>query len=91
MNIRRIAITGATALAVVAVGTAAGAAIAAGPIDSSGVIHACYFPAGMDGSSRIVLPPRSVITAHGPRSRTPRGAHSKPSTAPMRACSARDA
>ena len=65
MNIRRIAITGATALAVVAVGTAAGAAIAAGPIDSSGVIHACYFPAGMDGSSRIVLQDASTTCPKG--------------------------
>jgi hypothetical protein len=39
----------------VAGGTAAGAAIAAGPVDSSGVVHGCYYPAGKDGSSQVVM------------------------------------
>lgn len=46
MNIHRIVITGAVALALVAGGTAAGAAIAAGPIDGNGVIHGCYTSKG---------------------------------------------
>ena len=41
-RLRRIAITGATALALVAGATAAGAAIASGPVSSSGVIDGCY-------------------------------------------------
>jgi hypothetical protein len=41
MHVRRIVFTGAAALALVAGGTAAGAAIAGSPIDSSGVIHGC--------------------------------------------------
>jgi hypothetical protein len=39
MRIRVIAIAGAGALTVLAGGTAAGAAIAAGPVDGSGVVH----------------------------------------------------
>jgi len=54
MNIRRIVVTGVAALALVAGGTAAGAAIA-GPIDGSGVIHACYFKPDQNGSSQVVL------------------------------------
>ena len=45
MNIRRIVITGAAALALVAGGTAAGAAIADGPV-SNGVIQGCYDSGG---------------------------------------------
>lgn len=41
MTIPKILVTSGAALALVAGGTAAGAAIA-GPTDSSGVIHACY-------------------------------------------------
>src|SRR5215467_1291060 len=41
MNIGRIVITGAAALALVAGGTAAGAAIA-GPVGGDGTIHGCY-------------------------------------------------
>ena len=55
MSIRRIIITGAAALALVAGGTTAGAAIAAGPIDGSGVIHGRYYPASKGGSSQVVL------------------------------------
>jgi hypothetical protein len=48
-------ITGAAALALVAGGTAAGAAIASGPVDGSGVVHACYYGADKSGSSQVVL------------------------------------
>lgn len=51
----RIVITGAAALALVAGGTAAGAAIAGSPIDSSGVIHGCYYGASKGGTSQVVL------------------------------------
>jgi hypothetical protein len=54
MKRNRIVIAAAT-LAVVAGGTAASAAVLAGPIDSSGVIHACYYPATSSGSHRVVL------------------------------------
>jgi hypothetical protein len=55
MNIRRIAITGAAALALVAGGTAAGAAVAASPIGGDGVIHGCWTNAALNGSHVIVL------------------------------------
>jgi hypothetical protein len=41
-------------VAVLSGGAAAGA-VAAGPIDSSGVIHGCYYPASTGGSHKIVL------------------------------------
>jgi hypothetical protein len=45
MNIRRIVITGAAALALVAGGTAAGATLA-GPVGGDGTIHGCYDSGG---------------------------------------------
>jgi hypothetical protein len=50
-----IAITGAGALTVLAGGTAAGAAIAAAPVDGSGVIHGCYTTNAIKGSHAVVL------------------------------------
>jgi hypothetical protein len=55
MKASRIVITGAAALALVAGGTAAGAAIAASPVDGSGVIHGCYTSKAINGSHVIVL------------------------------------
>jgi Divergent InlB B-repeat domain/Collagen triple helix repeat (20 copies) len=55
MNIRRIVITGAVALALVAGGTAAGATIAASPTDNSDVIHGCWTNAAVNGSHVFVL------------------------------------
>jgi hypothetical protein len=55
MNVKTIVITGAAALALVAGGTAAGAAITSGPIDSSGVIHGCYTNQELNGSHVFVL------------------------------------
>jgi hypothetical protein len=54
MKASRIVITGAAALALVAGGTAAGAAIA-GPVGSDGTIHGCYYGADKSGSSQLVL------------------------------------
>ena len=56
MNIRRTAIAGGAALALLAGGTAAGAVIASsGPV-SSGVIHGCYLTkANSEGSHTLVL------------------------------------
>ena len=65
MNIRRITITGATALALVAGGTAAGAAIATGPVDSSGVIHGCYTNKAINGSHIIVLQDAGTTCPNG--------------------------
>jgi hypothetical protein len=53
MKVSRIVITGVGALALVAGGTAAGAAIA-GPV-SSGIIHGCYTTTGTNGSHTLVL------------------------------------
>jgi hypothetical protein len=55
MNGRRIILTVAAALALVAGGTAAGAAIASGPVDSSGVVHGCYTTNAIKGSHVFVL------------------------------------
>jgi hypothetical protein len=55
MNGRRIILTMASALALVAGGTAAGAAIASGPVDSSGVVHGCYTTNAIKGSHFFVL------------------------------------
>ena len=55
MNGRRIILTMAAALALVAGGTAAGAAIASGPVDSSGVVHGCYTTNAIKGSHFFVL------------------------------------
>jgi hypothetical protein len=54
MKTSRIVITGAAVLALMAGATAAGAAVA-GPIDSAGVIHGCYYPATTSGSHKVVL------------------------------------
>ena len=55
MRVSRIVITGAAALALVAGGTAAGATIASGPVDSSGVIHGCWTNAEINGTHAFVL------------------------------------
>ena len=55
MNIRRIVITVAAALALVAGGSAAGAAIAAGPVGSDGTIHGCWTNAAINGTHAFVL------------------------------------
>jgi hypothetical protein len=55
MHVRRIVITGAAALALVAGGTAAGAAIAGSPVSSSGMIDGCYTNAELNGSHVFVL------------------------------------
>jgi hypothetical protein len=54
MHVRRIVITGATALALVAGGTAAGAAIT-GPVGGDGTIHGCYTSQELNGSHVFVL------------------------------------
>jgi hypothetical protein len=55
MNLRRIVLTIAGATALAAGGTAAGAAIAGSPVDSSGVIHGCYTSKAFNGSHVFVL------------------------------------
>jgi Divergent InlB B-repeat domain/Collagen triple helix repeat (20 copies) len=50
-----ILISAASGLALLAAGTAAGATIASGPIDSSGVIYACYTAKAASGSHALVL------------------------------------
>ena len=52
---RRVIIAAGAALALVAGGTAAGAAVASGPTDSSGVIHGCYTNQALNGSHVFVL------------------------------------
>jgi hypothetical protein len=65
MHARRIIITGATALALVAGGTAAGAAIASGPVSSSGVIDGCYTNAEVNGSHVFVLQDQGTACPKG--------------------------
>jgi hypothetical protein len=55
MRLRTIGLAGVSALVLVAGGTAAGAAVAAGPVDGSGVIHGCYTNAAINGSHALVL------------------------------------
>jgi Collagen triple helix repeat (20 copies) len=65
MRIRRIVITGATALALVAGGTAAGAAIAGSPVSRSGLIDGCYTNAAANGSHAIVLQDQGTTCPKG--------------------------
>jgi hypothetical protein len=53
-RLRTVLIGTGAALALVAGGTAA-YAVTTGPIDSSGVIHGCYYPANAGGSHKLVL------------------------------------
>jgi hypothetical protein len=55
LGLRKALITGAVSVALVAGGTAAGAAIASGPVDSSGVIHGCWTNAAINGTHVFVL------------------------------------
>jgi hypothetical protein len=55
LRMRRIVMTGAAALVLVAGGTAAGAAVASSPVDSSGVIHGCWTNAAINGTHVFVL------------------------------------
>jgi len=64
MQVRKLVITIVAALALVAGGTAAGAAIA-GPIDSSGVIHGCYTNRALHGSHVFVLQDAGTKCPHG--------------------------
>lgn len=51
----RILISAGAGLALLTGGTAAGAAIAKGPVDSSGVIHGCWTNAAINGSHVFVM------------------------------------
>ena len=55
MRARRYIIAAATAIVLVTAGTAAGATIASGPVDSSGVIHGCWTNTAIHGSHAFVL------------------------------------
>ena len=50
-----MAISAASGLALLAAGTTAGAAIAGGPVDGSGVIHGCWTNAAVNGTHAFVL------------------------------------
>src|SRR5215472_18234337 len=45
----------ATGATIALIGTGTAYAAVAGPIDSSGVIHGCYYPATTGGSHKVVL------------------------------------
>jgi hypothetical protein len=64
-KINKTVITAAAALALLAGGTAAGAAVAAGPVGGNGVIHGCYYPATSGGSHRVVLQNTGTSCPHG--------------------------
>jgi hypothetical protein len=55
LNVVKVAIVGAAAVALVAAGTAAGAAIRYSPRGGSGVIHGCYSKPAINGSHRFML------------------------------------
>jgi hypothetical protein len=55
MKHSKLVIAAAAVLAVVAGGTAATAAVMAGPVDGAGIIHGCYYPVTAGGSHRVVL------------------------------------
>lgn len=55
LGLRKALITGAVSVALVAGGTAAGAAIASGPVDGQGVIHGCWSNAAINGTHVFVL------------------------------------
>jgi hypothetical protein len=65
MKANRIILTGAVSLALVAGGTAAGAAIASGPVSSSGVIDGCYTNAEISGSHVFVLQDQGTACPKG--------------------------
>jgi hypothetical protein len=45
----------ATGATIALIGTGTAYAAVAGPIDSSGVIHGCYYPATTSGSHKVVM------------------------------------
>lgn len=55
LRLRKSVITGAAALALVAGGTAAGAAVVSAPVDAAGVIHGCWTNAEVSGSHVFLL------------------------------------
>lgn len=55
LGLRKTLITGAMSVALVAGGTAAGAAIASGPVDGAGLIHGCYGQTNADGTTHGVV------------------------------------
>jgi hypothetical protein len=65
MHLKRMLLIGGTALALVAGGTAAGAAIASGPVDSSGVVHGCYTVRAVNGSHALVLQDEGTSCPNG--------------------------
>jgi hypothetical protein len=65
MRLRRIVIAVGAGLALVAGGTAAGAAIASSPVSSSGVIDGCYTNAEVNGSHVFVLQDQGTACPKG--------------------------
>jgi hypothetical protein len=65
MHIRKIILTVAAALALVAGGTAAGAAIAGGPVSSSGMIDGCWTNAEVNGAHGFVLQDQGTACPKG--------------------------
>jgi hypothetical protein len=55
VNVVKVSIVGAAAVALVAAGTAAGAAIRYSPRSGSGVIHGCYHKPAVNGSHSFML------------------------------------
>ena len=60
-----ILISAGTGLALLAGGTAAGAAIAGGPVDGSGMIHGCYTNKAFNGSHVFVLQDAGTTCPNG--------------------------
>jgi Collagen triple helix repeat (20 copies) len=65
MRTRNTLITMVAALGLVAGGTAAGAAIASGPVDGSGVVHGCFSTQAFNGSHLLVLQDAGTTSPKG--------------------------
>lgn len=64
-KLKKLAVAAGGSLVLLAGGTAAGAAMAAGPVDGSGVIHGCYTNKALNGSHIFVLQDAGTTCPNG--------------------------
>jgi hypothetical protein len=65
LTTKGMVIAGGVALVLLAGGTAAGAAIASGPVDGSGVIHGCWTNTAINGSHAFILQDAGTACPNG--------------------------
>jgi hypothetical protein len=65
LTTKSMVIAGGAALVLLAGGTAAGAAIASGPVDGSGVIHGCWTNTAINGSHAFILQDAGTACPNG--------------------------